>query len=266
MSDPALYFFADLHLMPEPRPEQSGRLRKLLSAVPDGSVCVLLGDAFNCWYERGGRMVGDFTETFQLFREAAGRGVAFHHVSGNRDFAVGASSCYFGFYPFAHQARSLMEEHGIIPHGPFFRLRHGDASFLCAHGDQFCWDDRGYMALRWLLQGPVGRWVGAFFPFTLTQWIVSKVQERRVLPPGLLPTTRDIADRAAGLAVDAGADFVVCGHLHRLVHRTLSGVSAPLRKGTLTVFPSWAASGQYGLWDGGALWLIGEDGARQPLA
>lgn len=257
-----IFLFADLHLQPDPHPEQAAQLESLLNSVPDHAHCLLLGDAFNCWYERRGKVVGSFESSFRLFRQTAARGVNFHHVSGNRDFAVGANagesetirfSSYPGFYGHRIDSSSVLAENGICLHGEKFKFSCNGMNVCCAHGDQYCTDDRNYQWLRWVLQGPIGQNIGSWFPFGITKKIVSYVQRKKVLPYGLLPTTKDIADESMYDEIEKGVDLFFFGHLHRLIDRK---IQAKTRNGRLLVIPSWAASHCYGLWDGDNLQII----------
>ncbi|MDR1520391.1 MAG: hypothetical protein LBU23_09665, partial [Planctomycetota bacterium] len=101
-----VYLLADMHLKPLDAPgaaarklaaEENGRLAAFLSAI-DGRArqLILLGDAFNFWFERYSRVAGDYSIALKLFQAAADRGLEIHHVSGNRDYAVGEG---LGFDP-----------------------------------------------------------------------------------------------------------------------------------------------------------------------
>jgi UDP-2,3-diacylglucosamine pyrophosphatase LpxH len=246
---------ADAHLRPGPRPAQAERLRRLLLERARGAErLVLLGDTFNCWFERGGRHAGDYADALGLFAEAAEAGLRIHHVSGNRDFVVGpadpesaeaenpAWAGFFGDGP--GRGRSALARHGVVPHGERYVFRQDGLRVLALHGDTYCRRDLPYRALRWSVQGPLGRLAGRIVPWTAADRIVRHLQTKSVEAKHRRPPAyRDIVTEAAAPDVAAGADLVVTGHTHYHDERPLR---AGARSGRLVIVPPFVKGGWYG--------------------
>jgi UDP-2,3-diacylglucosamine hydrolase len=246
-------FVADAHLLPGDCPEQNARLKRLLDEGEQARV-VLLGDAFNAWFERRGRVTGDYAAVLKLFSVAAGRGAEIHHVSGNRDFAIGAGKSYPGFYGFfGGGARSVLADNGIEPHGTCYHFSQDGLKVACEHGDRFCVRDRRYQRLRWLLQGPVGRWAMGIAPFALPSSIFAGVQKKPLRLPSEKFSKQEIVPEAAWPQVTDGTDLIVCGHVHREERYPLAAAG---RAGELVVVPPWYESGKFALLENGRLEII----------
>jgi UDP-2,3-diacylglucosamine pyrophosphatase LpxH len=257
-------FLADAHLRPGPRPEQNERLAAFLRETAAGaSRLVLLGDAFNCWFERGERMIGDYAAVLALFTEAAERGLAIHHVSGNRDFVVGAAENDANATrgpPLGKWGRrpSLLTRHGIEPHGLRYVFEQGGKRVHCLHGDLFCTRDLRYRVLRQLLQRWPGRLAAGFLPLSWIEGTVRNVQENHFCPSYRVPLEwRNIVTAAAVPEVEAGADLVVCGHVHHDDRRPVAG---PTRRGELLIVPPWVAGGYHAELAGDAPRILGRSG------
>lgn len=254
-------FAADMHLRPGTQPEQNARLRAFLGALRGARQLVLLGDAWNGWYERRGRLVGDYAEALSLFADAAAGGLSIHHISGNRDFVVGpdgprGTRTYRGFHwPLEDRQPSWMTRHGIRPHGSTYGFEEGGRRIHCAHGDQFC--TRDFMHILFVRQGLMG-WLGRmysiFFPYWLTNLVIGHAQKTQLLPHyGVIPYASNIQASAVARVVEAGADHVVCGHLH--VHE-VRRIDSPSRCGQLTVVPMWMGTGVSGVLEGDTIRLV----------
>lgn len=261
-----ILILADMHLKPldagnEPARRMAvrdnERLAKFLTEhSPRASHIVLLGDAFNFWFERRSRVVGDYSVPLTLFKMAAESGIELHHVSGNRDYAVGEG---LGFDP-ALRYRGFLKlrwgftvsrlaDFGIEPHGHRFRLHHQGRNIAFIHGDSLCGNDRSFMAFRWLLQGPIGRWAMRWLPWGIlsffAHWWQGRIKPRRQRPE----PWKDFSDQSIRKEIALGADTVVCGHLH-VAHRQQAEAAG--RKGTLHVIPAWM-DGYFGVVENGEL-------------
>ncbi len=256
---------ADAHLRPGSHPRQAARLRRLLLERGAGAErCLLLGDTFNCWFERCGRYAGDYGESLGIFADAAGRGLPIHHISGNRDFVVGAAPesaaeaenpPYPGFFPCRHGERaSVLCRHGILPHGAAYRFTQDGLSILAVHGDTYCRRDWPYRILRWTVQGPLGRLAGRGAPWPLAERIVQRYQRTSIEAKHQRPPAyRDIVTEAAAPDVRGGADLVVCGHAHYHEERTIRTGD---RMGRLVIVPPFVKGGWYGELAGGEVRIL----------
>ncbi len=267
MSGERIVFLADAHLQPGEQPEQNHMLERFLrEACAQADKLVLLGDLFHCWFERGGRVVGDFSGLLEHFGNAAGRGLAIHYVTGNRDFAVGAGSSehdsgwtvnprFAGFYSIVgNSARSVLTGYGIEPHGIYYRLRAQGMNLACVHGDVYCAGEHVYLFMRWLTQGPLGRVCMSLGPFWLARLIVGWFQNRPVSRRRHYPARgHGIAWSRVCAELGAGADLVVCGHLH---HAGMRPLVNGRRKGKLVLVGAWCAGYEYAVLEAGEMRLL----------
>jgi UDP-2,3-diacylglucosamine hydrolase len=230
------FFAADLHLVPGKEPGQNRRLRRfLLERCAGAETLYLLGDVFQCWFERGGtRHVGDYAEVLSIFRAAHEKGLRMHMVPGNRDFILG---------------RRLRERSGIIPHGEVLAARVRGRVLLLTHGDLFCTDDIGYRAMRHLFMGWPGRWLWRLVPWTIARRVAGRIQSRRRSLVDAPPREgTDISTAAAEKFLRRHrAEAIVCGHIH---HAGIRKLLTKERTGELVVLPPWGAAGGYGTFDG----------------
>lgn len=257
---------ADMHLAPldSSRPEavrqaaaDNERLARFLDEEAGrASTLVLLGDAFNFWFERRSHVVGDYYAALSLFKEASDRGLSIHHVSGNRDYAVGEG---LGIDPtvrfpgFLRLKRgftvSRLVDFGIEPHGHRFRMHQCGKTVSFIHGDSLCAKQRLFMFLRWCLLGPLGRTAMRWLPWALWKTVIPPIQaktRRKRRKPDPLEV---IDESALEREVAMGADLVACGHLHVFHERR---VEAAGRHGDLVALPAWL-DGYYGILENGAL-------------
>lgn len=240
------FFAADLHLMPGDRPAQNRALEALLRRPAPGEALYLLGDTFHCWFERGGRVVGDYDQVLARLGEAVGRGVGLHVLPGNRDFPAGPE---------------LTARTGIRCEPESCVVALGTLRVLASHGDRYCTCDYQYQALRRLLLGPVGRWFRCHLPWAVARPIVSFVQTRPKLPLMHTPLGRlDIqtAPVEAALARHA-ADVAICGHRHLEEVRILSPQRGRAR--TLYVLPPWLHRHRFLTWRGAGEGFVFVDAA-----
>ncbi len=259
-----IFLLADMHLKPLDAPTEAARRAAVLDnerlarflAYLDGKAggLILLGDAFNFWFERRGHVVGDYYTSLALFKTAADRGLEIHHVSGNRDFAVGGG---LGFDPatrfpgFLNLKRgftvSRLADFGIEPHGLKFRFYQSGKSVSCVHGDALCRGDYWFMLLRWVLQGPLGRTGLRFLPWPLLDQVFSRQQGRVSLRTTQKQPEQLLDDAAVWRELATGADLLLCGHIHASYERE---VDVAGRKCRLLVLPSWMDGG-YGILENG---------------
>ncbi len=261
-----VYLLADMHLKPLDAPndrardmavEDNLRLARFLEYI-DGkaTALVLVGDAFNFWFERRGKVVGDYSAALALFKAAADAGLDIHHVSGNRDFVVGEG---LGFDPttrypgFLRLKRgftvSRLADFGIEPHGPRYRFHQGGKTVTCVHGDALCTRDRLFMMMRWCLQGPLGRWIMRWGPWTLCESLFGHQQGRTGIRNGGRRPADLLEDAAVWREMAMGADVLVCGHIHSHHEREMQVAGRTCK---LVVLPAWLDGG-YGVMENGEI-------------
>ncbi len=260
-----VYLLADMHMKPDGAP--GSRLRALAARDADrlaaflahiegnASALVLVGDAFNFWFERKSRVVGDYSAALALFKAAADNGLAIHHVSGNRDFVVGEGlgfdplTRYPGFIKYRGGFTvSRLVDFGIEVHGPRHRFHQGGKTVACVHGDAFCTGDVPFMLLRWMLRGLPGRMFFKYAPWFLLERVISGQQARTTVRGG--GRSGEILNaEAVKRELATGADILVCGHIHNSHEQrfTVAG-----RECTLVALPAWLDGG-YGVLENGEL-------------
>ncbi|MCC8179890.1 MAG: hypothetical protein LIP23_03130 [Planctomycetes bacterium] len=248
-----VYFLADMHVKPLDAPNEQARemarrdnerLAAFLQSIQDqAKTLILLGDAFNFWFERFGKILGDYDTTLALFKLASDNGLDIHHVSGNRDFVVGEG---LGLdpntrYPGYFRAKSgftvsRLCDFGIEPHGPRHRFHHNGTTVSCIHGDSLCTGDRMFMLLRWVLTGPIGKTGFRWMPRYFLDPIVSAQQGRTGLRGSALEPAELFDKEAIKREIAMGADLLVCGHIHARFHKDIEIAG---RTGRLEVVPPW---------------------------
>lgn len=264
-ADP-VYILADMHLKPLDAPnkrarviavEENERLARFLEHI-DGKtqMLVLLGDAFNFWLERKGKVIGDYMTALSLLKLAAEKGLEIHHVSGNRDFVIGEglgfdpNSRYHGFLRFKNGFTvSRLCDFGIEPHGPRYRFHQAGKTIACVHGDAFCTNDRLFMAMRWLLQGWIGRTFMRWAPWSVAEMLVPRQQGRIAVRGSGKRPGEALCDEPVRREMAMGADLVLCGHIHARHTREMEVVE---RRCVLEAIPAWM-DGWYGVLEGGEL-------------
>ncbi len=261
-----MYVLADMHVKPLDAPNPAARemavadnerLARFLAHIGDKEAgLVLLGDTFNFWFERRSHVVGDYSATLALFKAAADEGLEIHHVSGNRDFAVGEG---LGFDPLTRYPGFLryrkgftvsrLADYGIEPHGPRYRFHQAGRLVTCVHGDAFCTRERLFMLLRWSLQGPIGRTVMRRAPWCLLDCVFGRCQGRvRVRNGGRRPIEL-LDEKAVRKELAMGGDVLLCGHVHAQHEKD---IEMPDRTCRLHVLPAWLDGG-YGIMENGEL-------------
>lgn len=267
MSSPdRIYFLADMHIKPLDAPNpvaremavrDNERLAAFLAAIEGkATMLVLLGDTFNFWFERRGKVIGDYFTSLSLFKTATERGLDIHHVSGNRDFVVGEglgldpTTRYPGFFRFKKGFTvSRLCDYGIEPHGPRYRFHHAGKTVGCVHGDALCAGDYAYMFLRKLLQGFVGKTLMRYSPWVLADMVFSR-QQGRVGIRNTKRRTKVLFDSGAiWREMAMGADLLVCGHVHTHYEKD---IEVDGRRCHMTALPAWLDGG-YGYLEDGKL-------------
>ena len=243
---------ADMHLHPGKNAEQNQKLSSFLEECMEYGELILLGDTFNCWYEKNGRYAGDYGEILDIFAAATDRGLAINMLNGNRDFVVSRGlpeddpAVYSGFTLPAGTVPSVLARAGIRLLGWRYRFEVDGVRYHCSHGDVYCIDNVWHQLLRYLIMGNPARIASKIIPLEIIHGIFSLFKtysretggNREVIHDYLL-----MQDEALIPIIDSGIDHIVCGHLHQYQTRQVTGRSAV---GTLTVLPCWSAGG-YGL-------------------
>ncbi len=243
---------ADMHLKPGANPEQRQKLMDFLEVCRGFDSLILVGDTFNCWYEKRGRYSGDYQEILDIFAAAVADGLEINIISGNRDFVFSKGSesydpvIYQGFTKPQSQELSAIAAAGIKLRGWSYEFESGGMRYHCAHGDIFCIDNVWHQLLRYLLMGNPARVLSRFVPIFLVNCIFIFFNAYNRRAGGNNYEIYDFLrqqDEALVPLIDSGVDHIICGHLHQYITRNIEGAE---KKGILTVLPCWAG-GEYAL-------------------
>lgn len=172
--------------------------RFLHEATQQADALILAGDIFNVWCGDDVALYQDQAELWLIqalnaFKEASLH-IPIYFIHGNRDFLMGQQLCQkIGVTLLPPQ--SLIEtDAGLI--------------YLC-HGDEFCTDDKRYMALRRKLRNPRIQALFLKLPRRLRQYIAQTArrlskssQQRRYQDQEKEPATENISHLQARLYGD----------------------------------------------------------------
>lgn len=269
-------FVADMHLKPGRQPRQNRQLGDFLAGLRSAGEggaerLVMLGDIFNGWFERNGRIAGDYADILAIFREAVAGGLEIFHICGNRDFgfarglplpSYAKNYGHPGGWAYGGYLRgcadrggvSALARTGVHLCGLELRLWQDGQLIHCAHGDQFCLADWGHQMLRWWLMSLTPRMGAAYAPFPVLAGIIGLAQGRDVFPHfGVIPYAKNISDVVLKPLIESGVDLVCCGHFHRREERIVQGET---RTGRLIIFKCWSNVGAYGVLQDGELKMM----------
>ncbi|MGA9115523.1 MAG: UDP-2,3-diacylglucosamine diphosphatase [Bacteroidota bacterium] len=201
----AAYFFSDVHLglgPPEAEKAKENRLLRFLEGIrPACEELFILGDLFDFWFEYRTVIPRGYHRTLAALQAFTDAGVRVRYLVGNHD-------CWTDGF--------LETELGMELHRSPFQAEVQGKKVYLHHGDGLAPADRGYRLLKPLLRSPAG--------FRLYRWIHPDIGVR--LARGSSRTSRAYTARkdygeeegVAGFArarIEAGADLVVMGHLHK---------------------------------------------------
>ena len=243
---------ADMHLKPGRDIEQNKILSSFLDECSDYDKLILVGDTFNCWFEKNGIYVGDYSEIISIFSNAINKGLEINFVFGNRDFVFSKGfvppdgSSYSGFSCIESDKYSVLADAGMQLRGWGYQFENDGVIYHCSHGDMYCIGDTLHQLLRYLIMGNPARLLSTFMPrfvvhAIFTAFNVYKKDARRNTE--LICDYLLMQDEALIPLIDSGVDHVICGHLHQYMTKDVIGST---HSGKLTVLPCWVG-GEYGV-------------------
>ncbi|MEA3367723.1 MAG: UDP-2,3-diacylglucosamine diphosphatase [Planctomycetota bacterium] len=200
-------FFSDVHLTPAD-PARSRRLVRFLQReAPGTGEIYILGDLFDYWIGPAHLHLPDYRDALDALRRAVRAGTRIVFLCGNRDFYM----------------RGFTEATGIevVPRRTHAQMTIDSRRVTLCHGDYL----EGRRDLAFLVQRLIRSWViewiwtrlpaplavaGARFYRRVSRWNKRRgaADRSHLAPYGLDP--EQVAETFA-----AGADVVVCGHVHR---------------------------------------------------
>lgn len=226
----SVLFFSDVHLSVE-EPARTRLFHRFLEEVaPAADRVVCLGDLFDFWLGPRHADRPDFAETFEALRRLRRRGVPVDFVPGNRDFQVG---------------REFERGLTIPVHGDGIDLALDGLAVHGCHGDLLLTGDRRYQVYRQVVRSAPVRALSDAIPFGVT-WRIATWMRSASRREVAAKTPRELAisTRALGALVAAGADVVICGHVHRVGRLEVEGRG---RRGQVYTLGDWQGLGRY-LW------------------
>ncbi len=239
-------FASDLHLH---RADPAGVARAVafLEHVRAGGAdaLFLLGDVFRAWIGAGSLRDDGLAPFLSGLSGLAGAGVRVVLLHGNHDFMLGDEA------PAALGVEVAGCKLDVALAGQRVRLLHGDA---------LCTLDRGYQRLHRVLRSAPVRALARALPAAAARALADAIMAGS--GHATAAKTRremDIVDEAALEHFAAGADALVCGHVHYARDAELT--SAAGVRGRLVVLPDFERSGGHATWDRGRLELLREHAA-----
>ena len=232
------FFISDAHISGRHDPGEDSVLaflRQVVTPHGAGADLYLLGDIVEFWFE-----YAEFVPAFP-FRLLAGlracvdAGVRVFFLPGNRDFAFG---------------RFIRDEVGVQICRDVEEISLGGRRVMLTHGDLLCTQDRSYLLWRRFVRSRLvlGAFhlVPAFLAGAVCRLLVRASQ--KAVSYKDVDLHANVVDSATE-RVRQGVDVVVCGHVHRALHRP---VLVEGRAGDLYILGPWdeGSFGSYLEWDG----------------
>lgn len=227
-----LAFISDLHLGAcQSAPEEYflALLRRLVERGSSGREqrLYVLGDLFAFWVERPALMRQLHSRALDAMAAAVRAGCRIQVLDGNRDFGYG---------------RVLTDLSGAEALGEQAAVQTGGRTALLLHGDQLLTSDRRYQFFKRVVRS----WPARLAARRLPGWMVLRIvrllerfsrREKAAKPPEAWRLDQALAAR---MMQSAGAEVLVCGHLHGAADRPIDVAGRP---GRLFVLGAWSADG-----------------------
>jgi len=191
---------SDLHLRPE-EADKLAALDRLLAALPDDGVLVVLGDLFDAWVGYKQARVPGWREILERFAALPERGIRCFYLWGNRDYQLDA-----------HFEREVQGK--VVPGGLRLR-RHSGATLLCLHGDELCQNDTSYQRAKRRLRSWPLRFLGHHLPISLGLRAASRARSRSTeVVSGTSQEALRPSRRALAAVAETGTSRLLFGHIH----------------------------------------------------
>ena len=242
------WFASDFHLH-EGDPAGVERACQFVAHVreQDAEALFLLGDVFRAWLGRSSLEEAGLAPFFDALRGASESGMRVVLLHGNHDFLMGAEledACGVEVY---------RESLDISVQGKRVRLMHGDA---------FCTRDVSFQRLHKVLRAKPMRWVFGKLPQRTLGALAHRLVHDATRTTGeKSQMTMAIVDAEVVDVLCAGADVVVCGHVHEARDELLGGEGA---SGRLVVMADFERTGSHACIEGGHIVLHRADARFAP--
>jgi UDP-2,3-diacylglucosamine hydrolase len=217
-----LTFVSDLHLGPSRSALEEyfcALLARLAERAKSGREqrLYVVGDLFSFWVERPPLMRRLHARALEAMSAAVRAGCRIFVLDGNRDFGYG---------------RAVTGLSGAEPLGESAAVELGGRTALLLHGDQLLTSDRRYQIFKRVVRSWPARTAAKWLPQALVLWCVALLErfssrEKAVKPPEAWKLDEAVAAR---MMQAAGADVLVCGHLHSPAERAIDVAGRPGRR------------------------------------
>ncbi len=196
-----VHFISDLHLSEEEPATVRAFIEYLSGTAQSADVLYILGDLFEYW-------AGDddhsalSQQVAEALRTLAESGSAIRFMAGNRDFLLG-------------QQYAQMAGMTLLPDPT--RIVIDGIQILLTHGDQFCTDDKAYVAYR--QQVRAAQWQQGFLskPLSERKHFIESLRARSQLEnASKTPEIMDVNEEAVARAFRThDCRVIIHGHTHR---------------------------------------------------
>jgi UDP-2,3-diacylglucosamine hydrolase len=235
------FFVADIHWQPAGSGAiETGAFARFLGELAcrarQGITTRLyvLGDLFDFWFERRGRVFPFFEPHLELLRTATAAGVQLFVLFGNRDFTYGSA---------------LPRRCGAQILGDRAELLLGARRALLQHGDLFCSRDWRYQLYRRLVRSRAVRLLMGLLPMRLMERLIGHMRAASRAEIGRKTAhAMGLADATVASAHSRGYGLIICGHVHTAQRRQVRGGPAGSE---VIVLGAWSeAEGSFAAFDG----------------
>jgi UDP-2,3-diacylglucosamine hydrolase len=215
-------FASDVHLRPNDPPSNRSFFRFL---EEDCAALYLVGDLFDYWIGPKHLRGPDYRDVFEALRRKSERAKVYF-IKGNRDYLV---------------EEKFERSTGTTVLGDRARIELGGRTVLLAHGDFVYNTNPKYAAYRTLMRSKPIEDLWLAIPGVVARRLVRGY--RKVSPmttPSMSWTPEKLLGRARPL-FEAGADVLICGHIHQPQHlaETVNG-----RRCELFILGDWCGGTQ----------------------
>lgn len=234
---------ADIHLHPD-APERTERFIRFVThraTSGDLQALYILGDLFDFWIGPAHPRTGGVRRVLEALSEAAATGAGVHFIPGNRDF---------------HLDRKVLGPYGIDRLGETHSLETGAGRLFLTHGDQFCTRDIAYRTTRAVIRSRPARLAWRALPPKVAAGLAGGFRSMSRRSVKRKPrAVKGIPDHALYEAFRAGADVIICGHVHTQGHHRFD---VDGRVGELYTLASWEEGSPHLVVDGSRILFGGE--------
>lgn len=235
-----LYFISDIHLRLNPDSGEHTRQSRLFRffdhVAETGGTLFIVGDLFDFYFEYPHVIPKMYFEFYTELYRLKQSGVQVHYFLGNHDYWINS-----------FMTDTLTD--AVYPREALFSL--SGKTFFITHGDGILGWDRSYRLLKRLIQSRwfVGlyRWVHPTIGYGFAHWIARRGKRYDHGEDYNRRVRRELVDFAERRIAE-GADYVITGHYHQPVDKTVG-------KGKLLILGDWIQLFTYGYFDGTTLTL-----------